>query len=263
MVKTLSIAILAILFAGNGWSSTYKTAFPAAQNPICEGSPCKWTGGQSAGGNHWGNVQTTLGFAFGAGQPSEFGDPTAILTGTWGPDQTVTAVAVGDTNETGCCREAELRLRTTITSNSITGYEVYCSVTAGSGAQYCSIARWAGGSGLYCNIEDLPHPAIHLITGDIFTATITGTNPVDITGTITRNGTVVAKVHASDDGSNKGNGTACVTHTPFTSGNPGIGFYAFQGFTHFDYFGFSSITATDGAASTIPEAPTGLAVTVH
>ena len=42
----------------------------------------------------------------------------------------------------GCCREVELRLRTTISPHSITGYEIMCSVA--STDPYLTIARWNG-----------------------------------------------------------------------------------------------------------------------
>jgi hypothetical protein len=260
MVKTLSIAILAVLLASNGWSRTYTTTFPATQNPICEGSPCDWAGGQSAGGNLWGNVQTETGFAYGVTQPTEFGDPTAIVTGTWGATQTVTATVKVNTPEVGCCQEVELRLRNKISTNSITGYEVYCSV-ASSGADYCRIARWGGPAGRYCNIE-ISAPAFHAITGDVFTATVSGTNPVVITGKVYRSGNLVATVTASDTGNEGGSGTDCgAGHAVYTSGNPGIGFYAYggAGSTYFHHYGFTSFTATDGAVN----APTGLTATVH
>ena len=72
------------------WSQgTYTTSFPLTENPISEGG--KWIGGQSAGGNLWGNVQTTPGLAFGVSEPTQYGDPTAILAGSWGQAQSAAA----------------------------------------------------------------------------------------------------------------------------------------------------------------------------
>ena len=70
--------------ASGGGGGTYSTSFPGTEDPISENG--NWVGGQNAGGNLWGNVQKTPGFAFGVSQPTQFGDPTAILTGTWSPN---------------------------------------------------------------------------------------------------------------------------------------------------------------------------------
>src|SRR5882757_10676564 len=76
----------------------YSTTFPLTENPISERG--SWVGGSSAGvtlaslwakgkfwrgGHLWGNVQTSSGLAYGVSEPTEFGDPTAILAGEWGP----------------------------------------------------------------------------------------------------------------------------------------------------------------------------------
>src|SRR5262249_14614676 len=153
--------------------NAYNTAFPLQENPISEGG--KWIGGQSAGRNLWGDVQTKENFAFGVSEPTKFGDPTAILAGLWGPDQTVSGVVRIATTPTGqCCREVELRLRATISNDGITGYEAYCSVMPV--APYCHIARWNGPNGRYCNI-DSSTPVIYAVDGDVLTAKVTGTNP--------------------------------------------------------------------------------------
>jgi riboflavin synthase alpha subunit len=67
----------------------------------------------------------------------------------------------------------------TITANSIKGYEVYCSVMPAPN-EHCHIARWNGPSGSYCNIESAEF-ITHLVTGDVLTGKVTGTNPVVIT----------------------------------------------------------------------------------
>src|SRR6266481_372481 len=86
----------------------FNTNFPLTEDPISQAG--NWVGGQSAGGNLWGNVQTTPGLAFGVSEPTQFGDPTAILTGTWGADQTASATVKINTTPTGtCCHEAEVR----------------------------------------------------------------------------------------------------------------------------------------------------------
>lgn len=225
------------------WSQgTYTTNFPLTENPISEGG--KWIGGQSAGGNLWGNVRTNGTMAFGASEPTQYGDPTAILTGAWGANQSVQGTVKINTTPTGtCCHEIELRLRMTISTNSISGYEVYCSVMPESYNQYCHIARWNGANGSYCNIESST-PVTYLTNGDVFKATATGTNPVVITAY--RNGSQL--MTASDAGGNCSPGGA---GGPFISGTPGIGFYDNQD-NNWSYFGFSSFTATGGQAPAPP-----------
>lgn len=249
-----SILIVGLVFlsaSASASAATYTTNFSNTENPISEGG--KWVGGQSAGGNLWGNVRTTPGVAFGSSQPTQFGDPTAILTGSWGANQTVQAV-VSTTNPTGtCCHEVELRLRNTISSNSITGYEAYCSVMPDNA--YCHIARWNGPNGSYCNLGGT-NPSVYVRNGDVMKATITGTSTTVITLYI--NGSQIAQ--ATDTGQNCSPGGSA---GPFTTGNPGIGFYD-NGDNNFSQLGFSTFSATDGqtgATFTTSVAPSSQTVT--
>jgi hypothetical protein len=222
----------------------YSTTFPKTENPINEngnwlggsgGGASLWTGHLRTGGRLWGNVQTEAGFAFGVDEPTEFGDPSAILTGSWGPTQTVTAkVRINKTPLGHCCHEVELRMRTTISDQSITGYEAYCSVMPEQA--YCHIARWNGPNGSYWNFETVS-PSLFLVDGDIIKATATGTNPTVIT--LYRNGEQI--LQAADTGAAGGGFGA---FGPWISGNPGIGFYDNHDSDWKD-FGFSSFSATD------------------
>ncbi len=216
---------------------TYNTTFPLSEDPISEGG--NWAAGSSAGASLWGNVQTTSGFAYGVDEPTKYGDPTAMLTGTWGPAQTVTAtVKIVKTPTGSCCREVELRLRTTILPHSITGYEAYCSVMPDN--QYCHIARWNGPNGSYWNFET-GSSAAYLADGDVIKATATGANPTVIT--LYKNGTRI--LQATDVGSAGGGFGA---FGPWASGNPGIGFYDDHD-SNWKDFGFSSFSATDGSTN--------------
>lgn len=225
---------------------SYSTTFPKTENPIREGGV--WMGGSDAGasilkGGHfkrggrlWGDVQTAPGFAFGVDEPTEFGDPTAILAGNWKPTQAVTAtVRIKRTPKGYCCREVELRLRTTIAPASITGYEAYCSVMPDNA--YCHIARWNGPNGSYWNFEQ-GSAATYLVDGDVIKATATGANPTVIR--FYRNGRQI--LQAVDTGAPGGGFGA---FGPWTSGNPGIGFFDNQEVNWTD-FGLSSFSATDG-----------------
>ena len=133
-----------------------------------------------------------------------------------------------------CCHEVELRLRTTISSKDITGYEAYCSVMPDR--PYCHIARWNGPNGSYWNFET-GTSVTYLADGDVIQATATGTNPTVIT--LFKNGKEILK--ATDTGAAGGGFGA---YGPWTSGNPGIGFFDNHD-RNWEYFGFSSFSATD------------------
>lgn len=223
---------------------TYSTTFPGTEKPIGEGG--KWMGGSlggrdpgkvnsSSGGRLWGDVQTASGLSFGVNEPTEFGDPTAILSGTWGPIQTATAkVKIIKTPRGSCCHEVELRLRTTISDRSITGYEAYCSVMPDNA--YCHIARWNGPNGSYWNF-DKKSVAMYLADGDVIKATVIGTNPVIVT--LYKNNLPI--LQAVDTGAAGGGFGA---YGPWTSGNPGIGFFDNHNNNWRD-FGLSSFSVTD------------------
>ncbi|HXK10438.1 MAG TPA: hypothetical protein VMT70_12385 [Vicinamibacteria bacterium] len=217
------------------FAQAYSTSFPLTENPISEKG--KWIGGQSAGRDLWGDVQTSGGMALGVSEPTKFGDPTAILTGAWHPDQWAQITVKITQKSTVCCHEIEVRLRTTISTNTITGYEVYCSIVPGN--RYCHVARWSGPNGLYCNIEP-SSPKIILVNGDVLKGTVTGSNPTVITGYL--NGVQIMQV--SDTGNEGGDGTDCGAGRPvFTSGSPGLGFYDDKDDHQFGSFGVSHFAA--------------------
>ena len=228
-------------------SQTYSTSFPLTENPISEKG--KWIGGQSAGGNLWGDIQTSGGMAYGVSEPTLYGDPTAILTGPWAADQEAQLTVKIKRTPTACCHEIEVRLRVKIDENRITGYEVYCSVVPGS--RYCHIARWSGRNGLYCNIEP-SSPSLYLVSGDVLRGTVTGSNPALITGYL--NGVRIMQV--SDSGNEGGEGTDCGAGRPvFTAGSPGIGFYDNQNDNKWDYFGVANFSAKAGQSGSRQHPP--------
>jgi hypothetical protein len=262
-LQTILMICIAVPLAGCRDNSTgatsaasvrhpYSTTFPLTENPISESG--SWVGGSGAGatfaslwargkvwrgGRLWGNVQTASGLAYGVSEPTDFGDPTAILTGKWEPAQTVTATVKINKIPTGrCCHEVELRLRTTISSKSITGYEAYCSVMPNN--PYCHIARWNGPNGSYWNFET-GSSATYLKDGDVIQATVNGTNPTVVT--LFKNSAQI--LQASDSGA-AGGGFG--RFGPWTSGNPGIGFYDNPD-SNWKDFGFSSFSASDGSNS--------------
>src|SRR5215467_3479626 len=234
-VKKLILAMVLLLWPTWVCSQTYSSSFPLTENPISERG--KWVGGQSAGGNLWGDIQTGGAMAYGVSEPTLYGDPTAILTGRWGGDQQVQVTVKINRTPTVCCHEIEARLRVTIDAKRITGYEVYCSVVPGN--KYCHIARWSGPNGLYCNIEP-SSPSIYLVNGDVLRGTVTGSNPALITAYL--NGVRIMQV--SDSGNEGGEGTDCGVGRPtFTAGSPGIGLYDNQHDNQWNSFGVSKFSA--------------------
>ena len=242
MKKLLATIVLGLaLFSAVGAQSpnSYSTNFPATENPISEGG--RWINGQAVGLD-WKDVRTSVGLAYGAdasGNPN-FNDPTAILSGTWGPNQTVQAT-VHSVNQRGgnTFEEVEFRLRTTITAHRNAGYEVNFRCTH-DGSQYVQIVRWNGplGNFSYVNNGSVPGPGIR--DGDIVKATIVGS-------TITAYINGVQVVQTSD-------GT-------YSSGSPGIGFYL-QGTANVNAdYGFTSFSASDsGGGTPAPAAPTRVRV---
>jgi len=216
---------------------TYATKFPRTEPRLSEGGV--WINGGDAGAGRWGDIQTTPGLAFGVSEPTKYGDPTAILTGAWGPDQTAQAtVRVVDYArfKNASCHEVEVRLRSAIDPHTglITGYEVYGSLMTNN--PYLHIASWGGPNGVWVNMES-HSPAIALKDGDVLRGTVTGTHPVVITMFI--NGVEVLKVedrgtYTFSDGKSYG---------PWTTGAPGIGFYDDVD-DEWSAFGLSDFSAT-------------------
>lgn len=251
-MKIAASILIAALLALPAQATTYTTAFPhppAAENPISESS--NWSvPSQHGNSTLWGDIQTAAGGsqAYGVSEPTQFGDPTALNTGSWGANQTVQAtVVITNTGiQTGtCCHEVEVRVRMVDTASSITGYEIYCSIMTND--QYCHIARWNGGNGDYCNLNPTI-PSINLNNGDVLKGTVTGNSTPVLTLFV--NG--VQEVQVTDSGQSTSDCPGGA-HAPFLTGNPGMGFYDNQE-NLWSEFGFSAYTATDGVSS-ITSAP--------
>jgi len=210
----------------SGTHGTYTTTFPLTENPISEGG--NWINGQTAGLD-WANVRTTPGFAFGVQSgavrtvPEKYDDSTALLAGTWGPNQTAQATVRTANQNDKIWEEVELRLRSTLSAHRATGYEIFfrCSKT---GKAYTQIVRWNGplGDFTYLNTAEGSHYGV--TNGDVVKATIVGNV---ITAYI--NGVQVLQA----------------TDNTYKDGSPGMGFYI-EGTTgvNSDY-GFTSFEATD------------------
>jgi hypothetical protein len=162
--------------------------------------------------------QATLGAGAAEALPEgDYDDPTAVLSGAWGPNQHGTATVYSLNPTDAYFQEVEIRLRSTMTPHSCTGYEVFwrCLKTEGG---YAEIVRWNGRIADFTSLKKLIGPEYGVKHGDVVEATIVGNV---LTGFV--NGVEV--ISATDD--------------TYAEGAPGIGFNFGVGETNVDH-GFSS-----------------------
>ena len=156
---------------------------------------------------------------------ANYDDSACALTGTWGPNQSAQITIKINGSATAQFEEAEVHLNTTITANSITGYEINCSVIAGN--PYVQIVRWNGALGNFTFLDGREYGCAN---GDVLMATRSGN-----TITAYKNGQSLFSV----------------TDSTYTGGAPGMGFYIqnIQSGTAAQAnaeFGASAFSATDG-----------------
>jgi hypothetical protein len=180
-------------------------------------------------------VITTGGNAIGEYSDVDYTDPTAILTGTWGADQMGEATAYCANPSLVYGQDIEIRLRSSVTGHSNTGYEVFWGCRTGSTA-FAWVVRWNGKKGDFTVLQRRTGSDYGVVTGDKIKAIVIGDR---IKGYI--NDVEVLMV---------------VDSTPITSGNPGIGFNANVGTTNVD-FGFQDFTATDEMVIVVGPTATG------
>ncbi len=214
---------------------SYSTDFERDENPISEGG--MWLNGRKDGID-WIDVISKDGVGYGevsrmgvperraeqgnleesddAAPEGDYDDPTAVLTGEWGPDQHGKATVYSKNPTDEYFQEVQIRLRHTMTPGSCTGYEIFfrCLKTD---AGYAEIVRWDGKVGNWHSLARKVGAQYGVEHGDVIEATITGS---EIKGYI--NGVEV--ISASDS-----------THA---TGAPGIGFNFGVGDTNVDH-GFS------------------------
>jgi len=200
----------------------YTTTFPLTENPISENA--NWINGQTLGLD-WHDVSTTPELAIGHQSGSSYTDGTALLTGNWGPTQTVEAVVHTVNPKESCYQEVEMRLRSTLSAHRCTGYELSFKATTSANA-YLIIVRWNGPLGDFTYLKNTTGAQFGIAEGDTIKATIVG-NVI----TAYLNGIPV--------------GTA--TDSTYTTGSPGMGFNLETGDascigTNGDY-GFTRFTA--------------------
>lgn len=207
---------------------TYTTSFTQTEDPISEGG--RWMGGKTVGLD-WGNVSTSPGYAIGTAGPKRFADSVALLTGTWGPDQTVEEVVRKVAIRRG--PEVSIRLRSSLGPHQCSGYEISNSLLNDDTA-YLIIVRWNGPLADFSYLVDAHGKQYGVATGDVVKATIVG-NVI----TAYKNGVQLAQARDST----------------FKTGQPGFGFNegtnGNYGITRF------TVTATDGAGTAASGASQG------
>lgn len=202
------------------FATTYSITFHRVENPISENG--NWLNGKADGLN-WSDVQSIVGLAYGTESGSGgYDDSTAILSGSWGPDQTVVATVHSVNQDESIFEEIELRLRSRIAPHQNSGYEVNFRCSTGAG-RYIQIVRWNGRFGDFTYIKTAVGPGIR--DGDVVKAVIAGT-----VITVYVNGAQVLSA----------------TDSTYSSGNPGIGFFLQKGAAKRNRdFGFTKFMATD------------------
>lgn len=207
-------------------AKTYTTTFSLEENPISEGG--NWINGKAVGLD-WSDCATAPGLVTGRELGFDgYDDATALLSCSWGPNQTVAATVHTTNQQSGnVFEEVELRLRSTLSAHWCTGYEVLFSLR-NDGDPYCQIVRWNGAFGDFAYVATTSGVQCILQDGDEVKATVT-------------NQTITAYI----------NGVQILqgTDTTYPSGSPGMGFYI-QGATGVNNdYGFTSFTASDGLVS--------------
>jgi hypothetical protein len=187
---------------------SYSTLFPADETPLSEGG--LWINARTTGID-WCDVITKNGLAHGevtrmrsaeqraeqgnlgagaaAAPVGDYDDPTAVLGGTWGRNQFVKCTVFSKNQTNKYFQEVEIRLRSTITPHSCTGYEVFwrCLSTEEG---YAEIVRWDGKIGSWKSLVRHQGTGFGAKDGDIIEACIVGNvikgyrNGVEVTSAV-------------------------------------------------------------------------------
>jgi hypothetical protein len=234
----LPLAVGALVWSPEVTAESYTTNFPLTENPISESG--RWIGGKTTG-LKWADFQSTPGVAFGkqlGTTPGKYDDSIALVTGTWGPNQTVEATVKTVNQNDSIFEELELRLRSTITPNNSTGYECLFSARSSANA-YVQIVRWNGPFGNFTLVDAIDGSSMALHDGDTIKCIASG-------NTITAYINGVQKLRVTDG--------------VYANGNPGIGAYL-QDTTGLNAdYGFTSFTASDGVTTIRPNPPQNVSV---
>jgi hypothetical protein len=217
---------------------SYRTRFENDEDPISEGG--MWINGQTDGID-WIDCMTQNGGEVcgkvsrmtvaerraeqvhdeagddDSGTAGDYDDPTAVLSGEWGRNQHGKATVFCRNPTDRYFQEVEIRLRSSITPHSCTGYEVFWRALK-TDEGYAEIVRWNGAIGDFTSLARKVGAEFGVKDGDVVEASIEGDL---IRGFI--NGVEV--ISATDD--------------VFSEGAPGVGFNFFVSNTNVDH-GFTS-----------------------
>jgi hypothetical protein len=206
-------------------SRTYTTNFLRTENPISENG--NWENGKTVGLD-WADAATIPGRAFGlesglgAGSKA-YDDAAALLTGNWAPNQSAQATVYSFNQNDQIYEEVELRLRSSLSAHSATGYEILFRCSKSQDA-YAEIVRWNGPLGSFTYLDRHNGAQYGVAGGDVVKATIVGN---------------VIRAYIN------GVQVAQATDSTYPTGQPGMGFFL-QGTTGVNRdYGFTSFTASD------------------
>jgi hypothetical protein len=196
---------------------TYTTQFALTEDPISENK--RWISGRTVGLD-WSDIQTTPARASGAVlAPGNFNDPTALVTGSWGANQTAEATVFSTNPSDNDYEEVELRLRSSLSAHVCTGYEIDFRVSSSQKA-YLAIVRWNGALGDFTYLVTYRGSRYGVANGDVIKASIEGDSIK-----VYKNGILIG---------------GAIDHT-YAAGAPGIGTDGPVGSNR--NWGFSSFTA--------------------
>lgn len=250
MKRVLILLILTPLM----FARTVTKTFTTTENPISQNA--QWINGGAIGGS-WKNIRIAPNYAFGtqtganscSGPGDNCDDSSAIIGGPWGINQTITGVVhVINAGANAAFEEAELRIATTITPSSVTGWELNCSVVIGN--PYMQLVRWNGALG---DFSPLTASGVGCADGDVMkivrTGTGTSSNLTAYKALAASPTTFVQQFSWTD--------TGCSAAWCLLPGSPGLGFFI-QTVTGTAAaanaeFGMSSLTATDGVSSLLSD----------
>jgi len=211
---------------------SYKTEFKKNETPISEGG--LWLNGRKDGID-WCDVLVKDGVAFGEvsrnqvverraeqaalgagieGAPvGDYDDPTAVLTGQWGPNQYGKVRVFSRKQTDKYFQEVQIRLRHNMKPKFCNGYEVFFRMLD-TEAGYAEIVRWNGPVGGWTSLKKLIGKKYGVKDSDIIEASIVGNV---ITGYL------------------NGREMISVVDDNIKSGAPGIGFNFGVGTTNADH----------------------------
>jgi hypothetical protein len=168
---------------------SYSTQFQLDEDPISEGGV--WLNGRTDGID-WIDVITKDGVAYGEvsrmGVPErraeqgdvledapegDYDDPTAVLSGAWGPNQHAKATVFSRNPTDEYYQEVQIRLRHTMRPSFCSGYEVFfrCLKTE---AAYAEIVRWNGKVGDWTSLQRHVGVQYGVEDGDVIEASVVG-----------------------------------------------------------------------------------------